>query len=712
MIQTTPAAGAGPINSGRLKYADPRDLPSYPSAGLRPDGAAASAAASLGWANQKTIECWKPDKASSASAAAVLAKDYKMAPPWEPTSNSAGTKAALLALGSANTAVKTPASRSPQDGWGSSAATQAFNTSRTNSTRQVHPSTSSNSLLGQRSLAAAEKAMSSTRPRAISTPMSRPSYPLESLAASSALSGATIAHQASLRSKPSVETTGAVPVTTMTRNMFTSQPPVKPEVDERENNEKLHATAVAMARKMFNQQQMMMDQTKESYGQDSSTTQSKPYVNLQEAAYRQAQERLAKIEDEHQKSREFNDYYGSSPSVRRRFSLSSKLRRRASSDGDLDDRQQTERIRQQMSLFSNKLSEVDESKRKKDREALLAAAQRNVRAQLQVIDKRVFEETGKVNPTMLTEWDLKAHRIAYANHESRSENKGKVDIGGGKFMSPEEVDAIASKRVQPVLDDINEKAAVERERLAALKLDEEAKKAEIEKEKARGRELKEINRKVKEQDKQEERAKKAEAKLARVEEKRRAAEEKRLSKSGSSGVGGGDVNDNESIGEHDNEDAPSRASPRATAIDTDTTNADNERRKSDDSPMSPSSKVKGWIKQRFSRGKSVSESDKPDDKKKGFLGGAALRDSDPNRSTASLDNRPTSMRDVALAGRTTEPDTHHTDLVQDSRGVSPVSSEESTQDLVMTPPRPIGRHIVRDSHSPSRDSRFREMMDQ
>ncbi|KAF7546163.1 hypothetical protein G7Z17_g8634 [Cylindrodendrum hubeiense] len=705
MIQTTPATGPGP-SSGRLKYADPRDLPSYPSTGLRPDGAAASAAASLGWANQKTIECWKPDKISSASAAAVLAKDYKMTPAWEPASNSAGTKAALLALGSANTTNKTPAQRSPHDGWGSSAASQAFITNRSNSTRQVHPSASTKSLQGQRSLAAAKEAMSGTRPRAISSPAPRPYYSLESMAASSALSGATIAHQASLKSKPSVDNGGAVSVTTMTRNMFTSQPPVKPEVDERENNEKLHATAVAMARKMFSQQQKIADQTKESHGQDSGNASSKPYINLQEAAYKQAQERLAKIEDEHQKSREFNEYYGSTPTVRHRFSLSSKLRRRASSDGDLDDRQQTEKIRQQMSLFSNKLSQVDEQKRKKDRETLMATAQRNVTAQLQGMDQKVYEETGQINPTMLTEWELKAHQVAHASHESRNENKGKVDIGGGKFMDPAEVNAIASKRVQPVLDDINEKAAAEHERLAALKMDEEARKAEIEKQKIRDREIKEINKKLREQDRQEERAKKAEAKASRAEEKHQANEEKRSSKSGSAGLGEGDTNDDESVPSNEHQDVPSTR-PRPTTIETDTTNMDNERRKSNESPMSPTSKVKGWIKQRFSRGKSLSEGEK----KRGFLGGAALRESDPNPSTTSLDNRSTSMRDVALAGRTNGPDMNDKDSVRDSRGVSPISSKESIPDDVMTPPRPIGGHIVRDSHSPSRDSRFRELMD-
>ena len=317
------------------------------------------------------------------------------------------------------------------------------------------------------------------------------------MAASNALSGATLAHRASIRAKPAVEGSGAVPVTTMTRNMFTSRPPVQLEVDEKANNEKLHATAVAMARKMYIQQQKIVDQAKEAHGQDSQEAEPKPYVNLQDAAFKQAQERLAKLHDEHQNTRGYQEYYGNAQPLRRRFSLTSKLRRRASSDSDLDDRQQSERIRQEMSMFSDKLSQVDQKKRQKDRDALLAAAQRNVKAQLQGMDQKVYNETGMVNPTMVTHWEARAHQAAQVNHETRNVNKGKIDIGGGKFMDPSEVNAIATKRVQPVLDDINERAEAERERQAIAKMEEETRKAELEKQKARDREVKEINKKLK-----------------------------------------------------------------------------------------------------------------------------------------------------------------------------------------------------------------------
>ncbi|KAF4973532.1 hypothetical protein FSARC_196 [Fusarium sarcochroum] len=718
MIQSQPPTA--PVNnSGRLKYADPRDLPSYPSAGLRSDGAAASAAASLGWSNQKPIELWKPDKTSSASAAAALAKNYKMAPTWEPTSNSAGHKAALLAVGSANAALtQTPSQRKSHEGWGNSAATQAFNTNRTNSMRQPDPKTSDSSLQGQKSLAAAKGAMATTRRRAQSTPSApdtRSSLPSPSTIRPDALSGAALAHKASLRSKTPTENAGAVPITTMTRNMFTSHPPVKPEVDERQKDEQLHASAVAMARKMYTQQQKIIDEAKESHGQDADMAQPKPYINLQDAAYKQAQERLAKLEQEHQKNRDYQAYYGNDSSPRRRFTLN-KLRRRSSSDGDLEDRQQSERIKQQMSLFSNKLTEVDQRKRQDDRNALLAAAQRNVKARLQGMDEKVYHETGQVNPTLMSEWELKAHKVANASHETRNENKGKIDIGGGRFMDPHEVDAIAARRMQPLLDDINEKAEVERERLATLKLEEEARKAEQEKHKQRDREIKDITKKLRDQEKQEYKSKKAEEKAARAEEKRHTKEEKHRARADTATSGEEAVDDHASARSEDAIPAPATDSNNAnvpTTIDTETSSTERGRRKPSDAGTSPTSKVKGWIKNRFSRGKSLGEKDRENqgDKRGSFIGGAALRETEANQSSTSLDNRATSMRDVALAGRGTNTESNDPrDVLHDSRGVSPVSSLESddVQVPAITPPPVIKDPAARES---SRDSRFREMMD-
>lgn len=121
-----------------------------------------------------------------------------------------------------------------------------------------------------------------------------------------------------------------------------------------------------------------------------------------------------------------------------------------------------------------------------------------------------------------------------------------------------------------------------------------------------------------------------------------------------------------------------------------------------------------------------------------------MKDHAGNGSAASVENRSTSMHDVAMAGKTDE-DTHaskhdaakepaHDDEERDSQGVSPVSTplEEERQlgDHMATagegveeearesrkasldPPKPISDPVIRTSSSPTRDSRFREEMDQ
>lgn len=523
LLPLTYASIASSVSTaGRLKYAEPRDLPSFPSAGLGENGAAASAAATLGWANQKSPEPWRPGKVSSASAAAALAKDYRSSPAWEPANSSGANKAALLAVGSASAAQKQPTptlKKSVHDSWGNSAAAQAFHANRRSpaepasvaggnsaATQAFHNSNNRNSAMDSyvqtshsksietRSLAAAKGAMASSRIQSERpSSLHKDGSTLETSAASSALNGAALAHRNSLMAKPAIEDVGAVPITNMTRSMFTSHPPVKPETDE----ERIHQTAVEMARKMYQHQQQKLEQSKDQERGEESTPFAGTYLNLQDAAYRQAQERLAKLHDEHQQGREAQEYYGNSSSPRRKLSMAHKLRRRSSSDPDPDDKVRSEKIRQQMSMFSNKLSQVDTEKRTKDREALLVAAQRNVKARLQSMDEKVYNETGKRNSSKLSEWEVKAQQAAQARSDTRTENKGKVDIGGGRFMDQEEINAIAAKRLQPILDDINEKAEIERARVATLKAAEDARRQELERIRAEERAEKEEARRAK-----------------------------------------------------------------------------------------------------------------------------------------------------------------------------------------------------------------------
>lgn len=454
--------------------------------------------------------------------------------------NPAGSKtAAVMAAENANHR-SAPDKRAsmPASVWGNSAATQAFASAA--AAGALEPREPMTELNRQKSLRAAKDAFAGDaaatttggagrRGRSASSPWT---YPDSANAAANALSAATIAHRpTSTTINLKMSDVGAQPVTSMGSEMYTSHPPVKLEVDEKNHDEALHASAVAMAKKMyaFQQQKGAADAAvaaKQTWGHEQrprtagtdDSAQPMQFTNLQEAAYKLAQERLARLQDEHQRNRGLADYYGTSPtsptSPGRRLTktMGSKLRRRASSDGDVvvaaaslggmgadDDRQRSRQIRKQMSLFSTRLDEVDESKRARDREALLAAAQRNVKATLDGMDEKMYREQGRVPPSKLNEWEAKAHVAAQARSEARlaGDMSGKVDLGGGQYMDRDKVDEIAARRVQPVLDEINERAELERQRLVAQREEQEKKRLESEAEKAKNREAKEDARRVK-----------------------------------------------------------------------------------------------------------------------------------------------------------------------------------------------------------------------
>lgn len=498
---TLPAGAAA-----SLKYANPQDLPSYPSRGLKNDESAAGAAASLGWANQKSFEHWKPDPNSSASTAAMKAKDYKMAPLWQHEQSTDGAKAALLAHKNDG---KVEIWKPKANDWGNSAAMQAF---QKYSAGTLSPQVAGgHTALGrQGSLLAATGAMSSSRKRAESSPMppTKPdTYPDQSNSVSNALKAATSASRSKQTTAPPEG--GSVPYTNMSREMYTSHPPVAPEVEEKNRNDTLRASAVAMARSMYNIQQKQIDAASSAqrgavaaHHRRASSVESEDtpapmrFNNLQEAAHKLAQERLAKLHDEHSKNRDYRDYYGSTPAPSR-LSIRGRTRRRASSDGKLDeDKEQSNKIRSQMSIFNSNVTAIDTKKRQADREALIAAAQRNVTKQLHGMDEKVFADSGIVAPSLLNEWELKAHAAAQAKSDTRMENYGKVDIGGGKFVNQSAVNLVAARNVQPVLDEINDKAEKERERQAAAKLEQENQTRKAVDEKAKAKEEKEINKRL------------------------------------------------------------------------------------------------------------------------------------------------------------------------------------------------------------------------
>lgn len=89
------------------------------------------------------------------------------------------------------------------------------------------------------------------------------------------------------------------------------------------------------------------------------------------------------------------------------------------------------------------------------------------------MDEKVFSETGKASPSMMEEWETKARARAQADSSARMTNHGKVHIGGGKYMDQSEVEAIASAKVQPTLDEVSAKAEQQRARDEAIRAERE-----------------------------------------------------------------------------------------------------------------------------------------------------------------------------------------------------------------------------------------------
>ena len=476
-----------------MKHADPRDLPAYPVVGLAHPESSAGAAASLANKDHKSFEHWKPGDIPTANKAAMLAKDYKAAPLWHPKLSADGSKAALLAQKEGgDVKVWRP---SPTDD-GNSAAGQAMRTKGL-SPQLDYGHTEEG---GRRAMLAATQSMASGRKRAGSTPVEPSLYPDSKNSAANALKAATSVSRSVGKSQPPANVPAApainaakihnAAITNLSREMYTSNPPVAPEVEEKNRQAGLRAAAVSMAKQMYDVQQKAIEAAAETRRSDSSyaatSVHNRPastaseesynppqYTNLQEAAQKLAAERLAKLHDEHAA---YRTYYGTQAAPpTHKLSIRGR-RRRASSDDQEDDQERSQQIRSEMSLFTDKLAQVDAKKRQQDRASLLAAAQRNVRASMHGMDEKVFNDTGKVSPAMMEEWEEKARAKAKAESSARMVNHGKVNIGGGKYMDASEIEAIAAAKVQPKLDEVT--ATAERHRAR----DEELRQQQLERE--------------------------------------------------------------------------------------------------------------------------------------------------------------------------------------------------------------------------------------
>lgn len=495
-----------------LKYARAQDLPSYPSVGIDAQTSGLSAA-TLAHGNKTNVEWWKPEPSAAAGKAAMLAKDYKMAPLWQPEASAAGSRAAILAAQAPGREWWQPSASKD----GNSAATIAMRNKKLSPQLDYgHTDTGRNN-----SLLAAKRSVKG-RKRADSTPapMTAETYPDQRRAGQNALAAAYSADSNKLGSNAMQ----AARVHNIGKNIgpefFGEKPPLRMEVEEKRHQDALRASAISMAKHMYAAQSIDDDGNITRNNASSAAQASQPksgpeqdikkqamqYLTLQDAAQKLAAERLAKIDTQHEQAA-FREYYGY-PTQKRRSRLSirggnNNQRRTASAndgivvDSDSDDEFRARRVRNQQSQLNNSVAQIDAKKRTEDRANLMAAAERKVQAQMDKMDKKVFDETGKMSPAMMEDWDNKARTRAIAASEVRMQHHGQVYVGGGKYIDQSEIDEIARKRIQPTLDDINDKSEKQRAKDEEARLDEEERKRGLRTEKHRQAEIKSIEKRIK-----------------------------------------------------------------------------------------------------------------------------------------------------------------------------------------------------------------------
>ncbi|KAF2710305.1 hypothetical protein K504DRAFT_466725 [Pleomassaria siparia CBS 279.74] len=745
-----------------LKQARAQDLPGYPIVGIDARSSAGTAA-NLAHANQKSPEWWKPEQSAAAGKAALLAHSYKSAPVWQPEASSAGSKAALLAH-------KDGVKLNPWTPEASAVGNSAANIAMRKKTPELdgrHTQNKPNGAL----LAATGAISNSGRKRAQSTPAA-PIYPDSNNSARNALSAATIAHGPSARAtKPQTTVTdsnrlgsGAMEAAriqhskSISRDMYTSNPPVALEVEEKRHDDALRASAISMAKKMYNVQQSNTEQAAsrayKSQAQSGATSahgvqpaagseadikqQAMRYIGIQEAAQKLAAERLAKIGPDENAA--FRSYYGYEK-PRSKLNIRRGGRTRASSnpepaDSSDEDEFRSRRIRSQMSQFNKAVAEVDAKKQDQDRKNLLAAAQRKVNAQMLGMDKKIFDDTGKMSPAMIEEWDARARAKAAANSEVRMENHGKIHIGGGKYVDHADVNAVAQARIQPTLDEITEKTEKRRAEEEEQRLEMEEKKRQALNEKERAAQLKAEEKRIKDEEKRAAKSRTNEEKVAAKQEKEaekeKKAEEKRLQKEerGKSRDGGAPTPANMPIDAHDttkeqNDSLYRDSAPRPTATShvPETESSDAASSVLPTSPSSPKSDSKGIksflnkFKRRSKHSAASAENEKP-----GFIGGNTLRKASVAASPAPEPIRSSQHRHSGISsissgegvmssderGRTPERTFSEQSAVS---GNTDFDEAEDDFDEKLAPPLSFGTadaDAVRKG-SPNRDSRFHEI---
>ncbi|PGH04429.1 hypothetical protein AJ79_07086 [Helicocarpus griseus UAMH5409] len=261
--------------------------------------------------------------------------------------------------------------------------------------------------------------------------------------------------------------------------------------DEHKKQQMLHASAETMAKQMY----MVMPEVEADVSDRSRPKRSSTFAQpatLHDTAQRLVSERLAMMYDENQA---FRDYYNAAIPPRSRGSVYMNLRRRASSESGLADidQEQSRKIGSQMTDLRSKMARVDAEQRARDHDVLLKAAKRNSRMSLYDVDQRIFESTGRPPSYAIEKFVTRP-----LDDEEYAEEVEAIPIGGGQFVTQEDVERVAQRKRQPAIDDIMERLEEKRARALEQELDERERQRRSEIEREREEEARQVHRDVRE----------------------------------------------------------------------------------------------------------------------------------------------------------------------------------------------------------------------
>ncbi|EPS43139.1 hypothetical protein H072_2866 [Dactylellina haptotyla CBS 200.50] len=582
------------VSSAKLKRADPKDLPSYPSHGLANFGAAGRAAF-LAASSSKSPEPWRPDSIPAAGTAASLANSIKSPEPWKsgPLPNAAA--AALLAGDSrrvpdawqpvaspsaskAASSVKDrkpePKRSPPQNTPNALAAAGLANQSprraaKTVSTSPTTPAYDINKINAVASQNAQTTLSSSSQPRSLPTQSQTEKNMTDVLGAAKASMAKNLSK--SPPNRPTSTATTAMPPGSYYSHIPTSPP--KPSTKESGTSKLNRQSSMAAA------SVAATSDLHSVISDESVERQVKYYPYLEEAARKAASERLARLQAEHDRARKASGLPPSwQPAGPHTRSITSPKQPRTNTKTqprsqprttqpprttkpptkspavvvpppkkkpDAVDFARSMKIKADTAKLSRQIDAVDKDRQARDYLALMAVAEKNVKSRMQDLETKVAEDQGRVPKHLQAQWDAKARMLSEEYERKRNADqeskKGKINMGGGLWYDKEDLDRIARGNVQPILDEINVKAEKERARLEALRLDKEAQDKEKREAAEKVAETKAETKKTKalvkaqaksrrEAEKAEERLKKAEFKESQRQEKERLKAEKEQQK--------------------------------------------------------------------------------------------------------------------------------------------------------------------------------------